>query len=141
MSTPLSIGDLAEAAGVKVPTIRYYESVGLMPAVPRSDGNRRLYDAVGLRRLRFIRHARELGFEVSDIRQLLALADQPHRPCHEVDEIAQRHLAEINSRLKRLKSLKTEISRMLAQCAQGSVADCRIIDVLAHHEHCLHDQH
>ena len=135
------IGGLAAATGVKIPTIRYYESIGLIPLPPRSDGNRRLYGEEAVRRLRFIRHARELGFEIDDIRQLLELADQPQRPCHEVDAIAHLHLADINSRIERLQALKTEVSRMIGACANGLVADCRIIDVLAHHEHCLHDRH
>ncbi|MBK9080315.1 MAG: helix-turn-helix domain-containing protein [Hyphomicrobium sp.] len=137
----VAIGGLAASTGVKVPTIRYYEGVGLLPKPPRTDSNRRLYDGDAVRRLRFIRHARELGFEIDDIRQLLTLADEPNRPCREVDAIAHRHLVEIESRLRRLKALKTEVSRMIKDCAKGSVANCRIIDVLAHHEHCLNDRH
>lgn len=141
MAKSLAIGALSEATGVKVPTIRYYESVGLMPAAARSDGNRRTYDGDAVRRLRFIRHARELGFEVDDIRQLLDLSDQPDRPCRDVDAIAQRHLAEINSRIKRLKALQVEVTRMIGECSRGRVAECRIIDVLEHHEHCVHARH
>ena len=87
----VAIGGLAASTGVKVPTIRYYEGVGLLPKPPRTDSNRRLYDGDAVRRLRFIRHARELGFEIDDIRQLLTLADEPNRPCREVDAIAHRH--------------------------------------------------
>lgn len=141
MAKDVAIGGLAAATGVKVPTIRYYESVGLLPKPPRTQSNRRVYDDDAVRRLRFIRHARELGFEVDDIRQLLDLSDQPDRPCQEVDAIAQRHLAEIESRIRRLNALKREVARMIRECANGSVADCRIIDVLAHHEYCLLDQH
>lgn len=141
MAEQYAIGALARATGVKVPTIRYYEQVGLLPVVSRTASNRRLYGEKEVARLRFIRHARELGFEVEDIRQLLVLSDKPNRPCREVDAIAQKHLSEINSRIRRLKSLKAEVTRMIAQCAKGTVAECRIIDVLAHHEHCLHDQH
>lgn len=141
MEKSLPIGALSEATGVKVPTIRYYENVGLMPTAPRSDGNRRLYDENAVGRLRFIRHARELGFEVNDIRQLLDLSDQPDRPCREVDAIAQRHLVEINGRIKRLKALKIEVARMIGECSKGCVSECRIIDALAHHEHCIHEQH
>lgn len=141
MSKSISIGALSQAAGVKVPTIRYYEGVGLLSVPPRTKSNRRTYDEACVRRLRFIRHARQLGFEIDSIRQLIDLADQPQRPCREVDAIAQRHLDEINSRIKRLKALKAEMSRMIGQCANGAIAECRIIDVLAHHEHCLHDRH
>lgn len=137
----VSIGEAAKRCGVKVATIRYYEQIGLLGRPARAANNRRTFDAADLRRLGFIRHARELGFEIDAIRQLLALADQPDRPCHQVDVITQRHLVEIESRLKRLKALKMEVARMLAQCAKGSVADCRIIDVLAHHEHCISSRH
>lgn len=137
----LSIGEAAKESGVKIATIRYYEQIGLLGRPARAANNRRSFDAADLRRLGFIRHARELGFEIDAIRQLLALADQPERPCSEVDAIAQRHLAEIESRMKRLKALKIEVSHMIAQCARGSVADCRIIDVLAHHEHCMNTKH
>ena len=61
----VSIGQASRDSGIKVPTIRYYESIGLLPSPPRTEGNRRLYDGADLRRLRFIRHARELGFELS----------------------------------------------------------------------------
>jgi DNA-binding transcriptional MerR regulator len=141
MAKDVAIGGLAAATGVKVPTIRYYESVGLLPKPSRTESNRRLYGDDAVRRLRFIRHARELGFEVDDIRQLLDLTDQPDRPCQEVDAIAQRHLAEIESRIRRLNALKREVARMIKECAKGSVSECRIIDVLAHHEHCMHEKH
>jgi len=141
MTQPIPIGVLSRQTGVKVPTIRYYESVGLLPAPLRTESNRRFYGPETIDRLRFIRHARELGFEVESIRQLLDLSDQPERSCAEADAIARRHLAEINSRIKRLGALKREVQRMIGECAQGRIAECRIIDVLSHHEHCLHHQH
>ena len=73
----LPIGQAARRSGVKVPTIRYYEQIGLLTSPPRSEGNRRQYDGHDLRRLIFIRHARELGFEVGAIRTLLVLQDHP----------------------------------------------------------------
>jgi DNA-binding transcriptional MerR regulator len=138
MMKDLPIGGLSRETGVKVPTIRYYESVGLLPAPLRTESNRRLYGPETVDRLRFIRHARELGFEVDAIRQLLELSDEPERSCAEADAIARRHLAEINSRIKRLGALKREVQRMIDECAKGRIAECRVIDVLSHHEHCLH---
>lgn len=85
---PLAIGALSKRTGVKVPTIRYYEETGLLPRPDRTLGNQRTYGEGTVRRLRFIRHARELGFEVDAIRTLLALADQPNRPCDEADTIS-----------------------------------------------------
>lgn len=139
--TELSIGALAAQTGVKVPTIRYYESIGLLPAPPRTDGNRRAYDAAAARRLRFIRHARELGFEVEAIRQLLTLAQTPEQSCHAADDLARLHLADIDSKIARLQSLRGEVARMLDECAQGRARTCRVIEVLADHDQCLHDAH
>ena len=133
MTAPLPIGALARRTGVKVPTIRYYESIGLLPAPPRTDSNRRLYGPEAERRLRFIRHSRALGFEVDEIRELLALAEQPQHACGEADTIARRHLADIESRIAQLSALRDEIARMVEQCTQGTIADCRVIEVLADH--------
>jgi DNA-binding transcriptional MerR regulator len=137
----LAIGDLARLAGVKVPTIRYYESIGLLPSAPRTASNRRQYDEQAVKRLKFIRHARELGFEVDAIRELLDLAEQPQRSCATVDALAREHLQAIVSRIERLTALKSEIEQMLKACAKGRIAKCRVIDVLSHHEHCLHNAH
>lgn len=141
MSELMAIGDLSRKTGVKVPTIRYYEGIGLLPAPPRSEGNRRLYGTKAVDRLRFIRHARELGFEVEAIRELLDLAEQPQRSCAEVDALAHEHLRTITSRIERLTALKAEVERMIKACAKGRIAQCRIIDALSHHEHCLNDRH
>lgn len=138
---PVAIGGLAAATGVKVPTIRYYEGVGLLPKPSRTDSNRRLYNEDAISRLRFIRHARELGFEIDDIRQLLRLADEPNRPCREVDAIAKRHVAEIESRMTRLAALRAEICRMIDECARDKVSQCRIIEVLSNHGECLNESH
>lgn len=137
----LPIGALSERTGVKVPTIRYYEQAGLMPQAVRTEGNRRTYNGHDVSRLRFIRHARELGFEVEAIRQLLELTDQPDRPCAEVDAIARVHLKEIDSKIARLTALRTEVRRMTEECAHGRVGDCRVIQVLADHRQCEHQQH
>jgi len=138
---PMPIGALAGETGVKVPTIRYYESVGLLPAADRSESNRRTYGPKDVRRLRFIRHARELGFEIGAIRQLLGLADQPDRPCHEADAIARAHLADIDHKIARLVALRSEVQHMIDQCARGQIRECRVIEVLADHGECLNEQH
>ncbi|MCV2448168.1 MerR family transcriptional regulator [Paracoccus sp. DMF] len=135
----LSIGKLSSATGVKVPTIRYYEQIGLLPRAGRSTGNQRLYDRPAVERLAFIRHARELGFSLEDIRELLALADDPEKPCAAADLIAGRQLAAVNARLRRLEALRDELQRMLAQCTSGRIADCRVIEVLGNHALCAHD--
>ena len=133
------IGELSRQTAVKVPTIRYYEQIGLLPEAPRSEGNRRLYDQSEVDRLNFIRHSRDLGFEIDDIRELLAMAAQPQSSCHQVDSIANNHLAEIDRRIASLTALKAELSRMVDECGHGRVCDCRIIEALADHSHCRSD--
>jgi DNA-binding transcriptional MerR regulator len=141
MSDTLPIGVLARRAGVKVPTIRYYEQVGLMPEAPRTEGNRRLYDDAAVRRLRFIRHARDLGFEVEAIRDLLDLAAQPNRPCADADRIARRHLEAVDRRIAQLTALRAELAHMVSECGHGRVGECRVIQVLADHELCASEVH
>ncbi|MBK1665365.1 MerR family transcriptional regulator [Rhodospirillum rubrum] len=139
--TSLAIGALSAQTGVKSPTIRYYEEIGLLPSPPRTDGNRRIYSVETVRRLKFIRHARELGFEVEAIRQLLALADDPQGSCAPADGIALAHLRDIDSRIDRLTALRDEVRRMVSECAHGPIGACKVIEVLADHTECLHDHH
>lgn len=136
------IGTLSAETGVKVPTIRYYEEIGLLPPPARTGSNRRVYPAEAVRRLRFIRHARELGFEIEAIRQLLALASQPaDQPCADADGIARTHLADIESKIARLTALRDEVRRMVQDCCHDRIGHCRVIEVLADHGNCLHDHH
>jgi DNA-binding transcriptional MerR regulator len=135
----LSIGKLGKAAGVKVPTIRYYEQIGLLPEAGRSAGNQRLYDRKAQERLAFIRHARELGFGLDAIRDLLSLADRPDQPCDAADAIARAQLAAVEARIGRLNALKAELERMVAQCVRGRIADCRVIETLSDHALCATD--
>ncbi len=135
MMQGIPIGEAARRSGVKVPTIRYYEQIGLLPAPPRSDGNRRLYAAADLGRLAFIRHARELGFEVEAIRTLLVLQDDPDQSCATADAIAKARLAEVEHRIASLTALRAELERMIGECACGRVAECRVIETLADHTH------
>lgn len=135
-----TIGELSRRTGVKVPTIRYYEQVGLVAAPPRSEGGQRQYDAAAVRQLNFIRHARDLGFEIDDIRELITMTDSPQASCHAADSIARKHLDEIEHRIARLGALRNELSRMVAECGHGRVCDCRVIEVLANHDLC-EDQH
>ena len=127
------IGKLAAATGVKVPTIRFYEEIGLLPAPPRTASDRRMYDDGAERRLSFIRHARQLGFDLNAIRSLLDLSDHPDRPCAQANAIAERHLAEVKQKIAQLKALQRELSRMTAECAGGQVSACKVIEAL--HDH------
>lgn len=136
-----SIGALSRETGVKVTTIRFYEQIGLLPVPFRTDSNRRTYGRDDVKRLRFIRHARDLGFEIDAIRQLLALAAHPDHPCARADELARAHLREIDSKIARLVALRAEVQRMVEDCEQDKVGTCRVIEVLADHGECLHAAH
>ena len=128
----ISIGQLSTQTGIKVPTIRFYEQIGLVDAPPRTEGNQRRYGQTEVDRLNFIRNARELGFEIDDIRELLAMAAEPQASCHQADSIAMNHLREVDQRIARLQALREELSRMIEECGHGHICDCRIISVLAH---------
>lgn len=141
MVEKVSIGEASRSCGVKVPTIRYYEQIGLLPAPPRTEGNRRTFDPADLRRLAFIRHARELGFEIDAIRTLLTLQDDPYQSCDMADAIARVRLTEVQHRINSLTALKAELEVMIESCGHGKVADCRVIEVLADHSHCMRPHH
>lgn len=141
MSHDVSIGEAARLSGVKVPTIRYYEQIGLLPPLRRTEGNRRSYDQRDLRRLAFVRHARELGFEIVAIRTLLALQDDADQPCDTADAIAQARLIEVEQRIASLTALKAELETMIESCRHGKIAACRVIEVLADHGQCMHPRH
>lgn len=127
----VTIGTLARKTGAKVETIRFYEKIGLLPPPGRTEGNYRSYEPAHLNRLSFIRRARDLGFSLEQIRALLALSDDGTRPCEAVDEIARRHLIEVDRKIADLSALRQELDRMLAQCGCGTVSECRIIETLS----------
>jgi DNA-binding transcriptional MerR regulator len=131
-----SIGDLSARSGVKVPTIRYYEQIGLIAAPPRTEGNQRRYDQPALARLRFIAHARDMGFSMDSLKSMLRLAGHRDAPCADVDALVQDHLTEVDDRIARLTRLRTELAGMLSSHHHGTVADCRIVEVLSDHEEC-----
>lgn len=134
-----SIGELAKASGVKVPTIRFYEDIGLLPVAARTEGNRRIYGPVTTRRLAFIKHARQLGFSVEAIRALLDLSDHPERSCADANRLAERQLAAVEDKIARLSALRDELERMVSVGCDGQVAECRVIEVLGDHGLCEHD--
>jgi len=135
MSTLFSIGTLSDATGCKVETIRYYEKVGLMPEPARSEGGQRRYHRNHQERLQFIRHSRELGFTLEDIRELLAMSEQ--HGC--ADDIARRHRDAVQNRISALTALRNELDRMISECEQGQPGECRVIEVLSDHGQCLTD--
>jgi len=130
-----SIGQLSKRTGVKIPTIRYYEQMGLIDAPERSEGNQRRYTADGLSRLSFIRHSRDLGFSIEDIKGLLELSQHPEKPCHDAHGIAVQHLKNVQNRIAKLRRLERELTR-ISKCDADSVAECAVIETLADHGVC-----
>lgn len=126
----LTIGQLSKETQCKVPTIRYYEEIGLMPLPSRTAGNQRRYGPEHVTRLGFIQHCRELGFRQDAIRDLLNLTMRPSQSCEAVTEIARTRLNEVNQRMARLAALKSELERMIDVCGGGQIDECRIMETL-----------
>ena len=137
ISHAIGIGELARRTGCQPETVRYYERIELLENTLRTEGGQRRYDERAVRRLTFIRHARDFGFSVDAVRELLAMSDQPDMSCQEVDAVAKHHLEEVESRLQRLSALRDELRRMVSQCDGGKVESCRIIEVLSDHQLCI----
>lgn len=125
------IGRLAALTGVKISTIRFYEQVGLLNEPGRTEGGQRRYDKRTVRRLSFVRHARELGFDVDEVRELLTLADRPDEPCRSVDAIARRQVARIDAKIRSLRAMRSELMTVITGYHAARVRDCRIIEALS----------
>lgn len=130
-----SIGVVAQQTGCSVPTIRYYEEIGLLPAGQRTDAGRRVYGDAAVRRLTFIRRCRDFGFSVEQVRELVGLVDKPDQPCVEVREIAARHLVRVREKLTELQALEVSmvefVNRCNTACAGGPAVDCAILEDLS----------
>ena len=137
----IGIGKLADLTGSTVQTIRHYEKIGLLREVERTEGNQRVYLEGDIARVRFILHARSLGFNLEPIRELLSLADEPSTPCDVADQIARKHLDAITSRISRLNSLKLELERIVNSCQGSTSAECLILKSLADHGTCKINEH
>lgn len=127
----IGIGKLAERTGAKVPTIRFYEQVGLLPPPTRTEGGQRRNDAHAVGHVTFIRHARDLGFDVDEIRELLKLADAPDALCQSVDAIARHQARRIDAKLKRLRAMRRELMAVIRACRGPHVRECRILKALS----------
>ena len=126
-----TIGEAASASGVSAKMIRYYEQIGLIPPADRTESGYRTYTQADIHRLHFIRRARDLGFSMPDIRELLELSEEDDRSCAEVDSLARAHLGQVERKIAALQVMRDELSRMIAKCEQDTISECRIIDTLA----------
>jgi len=131
-STAIQIGELSRRTGCNVETIRYYERVGLLPRPSRSTGRYRLYDSGDVRRLAFVRRARELGFTLDEVRALLVLsAANTENTCSEVREVTARHLADVRAKIADLRAMDRVLSDAVRRCDTGELPGCPLIDTLS----------
>lgn len=135
MSARLSIGLVARRTGATVPTVRYYEEIGLLPAASRTASGQRSYDEATVRRLVFIRRCRDFGFSIDQVRELVGLVDEPDRPCVEVRNIAASHLQDVRRKLDELHALEASLNAIVCgcddACMSGAAVDCSILEDLA----------
>ena len=126
----MRIGELAKATGTKAETIRYYEREGVLPAADRTDSNYRDYTDGHLATLTFVRRARELGFSMSQVRELLALSDHDDKPCENVDQLVQRQLVEVKRKIADRSAMRDELAQLLRSCQSDRIGECRIVESL-----------
>ncbi|MFT3718476.1 Cu(I)-responsive transcriptional regulator [Pseudorhodoferax sp.] len=127
----MNIGQAAKASGVSAKMIRHYESLGLFPEAARSEAGYRRYGDREIATLRFIRHSRDLGFSLAQIRDLLDLWRDRKRPSRQVKALAEAHLAELDAKLAELQAVKATLEHLVHCCHGDDRPDCPIIDTLA----------
>ncbi len=128
--TDFLIGELAKRAGCRAETVRFYEREGLMPDPRRSEGGHRMYDAEHMKRLTFIRRARELGFTLNQVRSLLGLADSGDYTCADVKSLTLSHRADVRDKIADLKRLDAALSDLAGECEGDRSQECAIFDAL-----------
>lgn len=126
----LTIGKLAELAGVHLETIRYYERIGLMPEPGRTPGGYRSYGGGHVQRLSFIRRSRELGFGIEEIKALLALAEPGQTSCAEVRVLTMAHLDDVRTKIADLRRLESILAETVDQCSGNNTPACPVLDML-----------
>jgi DNA-binding transcriptional MerR regulator len=131
----LKIGKLAEWTGTSVPTIRYYEQIGLLPRAPRQAGGQRVYGRDDVERLTFIRRCREFDFSIDQIRALVAIVHDPESSCMDARNMAAEHLTAVRAKMRELKALERSLVAFVrscdTSCAGGPGPECVILDDLA----------
>ncbi|MEQ8832363.1 MAG: MerR family transcriptional regulator [Alphaproteobacteria bacterium] len=114
-----SIGVAAARSGVSIEAIRYYERDGVVPKAVRLSNGRRTYDEAAIARLRFIRRGRDLGFSISQIKDLILLAESDEKSCSVASQIGGTHLTEVREKIANLRRLETALVELLGNCADG----------------------
>ena len=127
----MNIGEAAKASGVSAKMIRHYEGVGLVAEANRTDAGYRQYDAKDVSTLRFIRHSRDLGFSLEQIRELLGLWQNRRRPSRQVKALAEAHIQELDQKLNELQAMKATLAHLVHCCHGDDRPDCPILESLA----------
>jgi MerR family copper efflux transcriptional regulator len=127
----MNIGLASDRSGVPAKTIRYYESIGLIPPADRTEGNYRDYDGPAVRTLQFLKRARSFGFTIDDCRELLSLYQDRNRTSADVKAIAQRRVAEIEGKIRELEALRDTLGHLVERCHGDERPDCPILDDLS----------
>lgn len=127
----MNIGDAAKSSGVSAKMIRHYESVGLFPEAVRTEAGYRQYGEREVNTLRFIRHSRDLGFSIEQIRELLGLWQNRKRPSRQVKALAEAHLRELDAKLSELQTMRAALEHLVSCCSGDERPDCPIIEGLA----------
>jgi Cu(I)-responsive transcriptional regulator len=127
----MNIGEAAKRSGVSAKMVRHYESLGLLPGVARTDAGYRQYADREVHTLRFIRHARELGFSMAEIAELVKLWQNQRRSSANVKKIAQKHLADIDAKMAEMAAMRKTLQHLVHCCSGDDRPDCPILDELA----------
>jgi Cu(I)-responsive transcriptional regulator len=127
----MNIGEAAKASGVSAKMIRYYESIGLIAAASRTQSGYRVYSDTDIHSLRFIRRARDLGFSIEDIRDLLTLWSDRSRSSAEVKSIASAHIAGLERRIDEMRAMAGTLHQLVSSCHGDHRPDCPILHDLA----------
>ncbi|NCB57347.1 MAG: Cu(I)-responsive transcriptional regulator [Gammaproteobacteria bacterium] len=137
----LTIGEMAKRSGLTAKMIRHYESLGLLPPPIRSDAGYRHYREQDVQQLRFIRQARELGFSLPQISELLSLWHDEQRPSSKVKQLAQEHIAVLEQKIAELTQMKAGLEKLVSHCQGDDNPDCPILNELAQSDSpcCQHD--
>lgn len=131
MSQSLNIGDAAEAAGVSPKMIRHYEQIGLLAAAARTESGYRQYSERDVSLLRFIRQSRRLGFSMEQIAELLGLWSNRRRAARDVKALAQRHLDELEQKMREIAEMQAALKALVHACHGGDDPECAILHQLA----------
>lgn len=127
----MKIGCVAEAAGVEVSTVRYYERRGLLAEPPRTDAGYRQYDATVVDRIRFVRQAQDLGFTLKEIEELLDLRVEDAASCGVVEEATRAKLQSVDAKIRELRRLRAVLARLVRACEEReTTAECPVLAML-----------